>query len=136
MVTTVCFVVNVLGRGHNQSTVCQIFGCFLFLFRLAKFLVWELQIDKKTLFRVPFSFFFLLVFFSFSRYNIYKKVLLETKGFFCFSQQKNCKESCQESSHFCMRYFSKMKRKPVKKKKYREMFCYQFVAGMQKIRQI
>ena len=52
----------------------------------------------------------------------------ETKGFFCFSRNKNL-------TFFAYVMFWK-RRENQRKKKYREMFSYQFVAHMPKIRQI
>ena len=47
-----------------------------------------------------------------------KGSFVETKGFFCFSLSKRtAKKAASKLNVFCMRYFSKTKRKPAKKKK-------------------
>ena len=74
-----------------------------------------LQIDRKTLHCIFFS----LVF---SKNNVQKTLeiqkgyFVETKGFLCFSlNRRTAKEAASNLNVFCIRYFSKMKRKQAKK---------------------
>ena len=65
---------------------------------------------------------------------MYAKNVGETKGLFFFSRNKRTiKKAAMKLDVFCIRYFSKMKRKPTEK--YTEMFSYQSVAHMPKVRQ-
>ena len=85
-----------------------------------------------------FSVFFFFCWFSLRFREItYAQKRRRNKRFFCFSFDKIiAKEAARKLDVFCIRYFSKTKRKPAeKKRKHREMFSYQFVAHMPKIRQ-
>ena len=87
---------------YNQSM--SNFQLFFLIFAQS-FLACELQI---ILIGKHFSVFFSLVFFLFSRYNICKKNVGETKGFFCFSLNKRtAKKTARKVNVFCIRYSRK-----------------------------
>ena len=86
----------------------------------------------STYFFPLFFFFFPLALFSRCNVIMHKKLW----PFVSPSTKELQRKQLGNLTFFCIHYFSKTKGKPVKKKKYREMFSYQFVADMPNIRQI
>ena len=101
------------GPGAYPAYV-EFWAVFYFCSDLPNFLACELEIilliGKKILC------IFFMIFSSFLRFNMCKKTLeKQIEGFFCFSLNKRtAKKAARKLNVFCVRYFSKMKRKPAK----------------------
>ena len=94
--------------------------------------------DRKTFLCIYFSHFL----FIFEKYCLQKMLekqkgsFVEIKGFFCFYLNKRtAKKAASKPKRFLHTLFLENKEK-TSENKYREMFSYQFVAHMPKIRQI